>query len=253
MLLALRTLPGTAGTAVSAENKSHKWSITFPTFLRVQLYKIYLQEYDPEKLAELRKVAPDFKESFDLGNDAPTARLPNVWPPEAEIPSLRGFKAHAKEFFEQGLSLEKKVLKALAMGIPGVPDNFFDEYHADADNQIRLLHYPGAPAEVFVSGAKGRVAPHTVCTSLHYASEYCFYSIVWFWGIRILGPVRYSSKTQRIHAEASKWRTRTNLVISSLRQPWQAPSYSTSVTSSCVGPTVGTFCSVDEKKIHRPN
>ena len=145
------------------------------------IYNIYLQEYDPEKLAELRKVAPDFKESFDLGNDAPTARLPNVWPPEAEIPSLRGFKAHAKEFFEQGLSLEKKVLKALAMGIPGVPDNFFDEYHADADNQIRLLHYPGAPAEVFVSGAKGRVAPHTVCTSLHYASEYCFYFIVWFW------------------------------------------------------------------------
>ncbi|KIM75000.1 hypothetical protein PILCRDRAFT_689677 [Piloderma croceum F 1598] len=126
-------------------------------------------EYDPDKLAELRKVAPDYKESFDLGNDAPTARLPNVWPPEEEIPALRGFRAHAKEFFEQGLLLEKKVLKALAMGIPGAADNFFDEYHADAENQIRLLHYPGAPAEVFVSGAKGRVAPHTdfgTCTLL---------------------------------------------------------------------------------------
>jgi hypothetical protein len=124
---------------------------------------IFIQEYDPDKLAELRKVAPDYKESFDLGNNAPTARLSNIWPSEEEIPALRGFKAHATEFFEQGILLEKKVLKALAMGIPGVVDNFFDEYHADADNQIRLLHYPGAPAEVFVSGTKGRVAPHTVC------------------------------------------------------------------------------------------
>jgi isopenicillin N synthase-like dioxygenase len=55
------------------------------------------------------------------------------------------------------------VLTALAMGIPGIEDNFFDEYHAEHDNQIRLLHYPSAPVGVFTSGAKGRVAAHTVC------------------------------------------------------------------------------------------
>jgi hypothetical protein len=99
------------------------------------------------------------------------------------------------------------VLKALAMGIPGVPDNFFDEYHADADNQIRLLHYPGAPAEVFVSGAKGRVAPHTVCISLHYAFEYCFYFIVQgFWNLYVTLPrPRGYTRRPRSGGPAQTW------------------------------------------------
>jgi hypothetical protein len=32
------------------------------------------------------------------------------------------------------------VLKALALGMPGVPDNFFEAGHSEADNQLRLLH-----------------------------------------------------------------------------------------------------------------
>jgi isopenicillin N synthase-like dioxygenase len=128
--------------------------------------QISQMEFDPEKLAELRKITPDFKESFDLGNDASTARLRNIWLPEDKLP---GFRDSAKKFFEEGCTLEKKVLTALAMGIPGIEDNFFDEYHTERDNQIRLLHYPSAPVEVFTSGAKGRVAAHTdfgTCTLL---------------------------------------------------------------------------------------
>ena len=108
-------------------------------------------------------MAPDFKESFDIGNDAPTGRMSNVWPPEDELPKLRGFREEANKFFEQGRALQKKVLMALAMGIPGAEDNFFEEYHVEAENHLRLLHYPGAPVEVFVSGTKGRVGAHTVC------------------------------------------------------------------------------------------
>jgi isopenicillin N synthase-like dioxygenase len=126
-------------------------------------YYLKHQEFDPEKLAELRKVAPDFKESFDIGNSAPTARLTNIWLPEDRLPQLRGFRDDATKFFEEGCVLQKKVLTALAMGIPEVEDNFFDEYHVQHENQIRLLHYPGAPVEVFTSGTKGRVGAHTVC------------------------------------------------------------------------------------------
>jgi len=58
----------------------------------------------------------------------------------------------------------------LAIGLPGVEDlNFFEKYHTDAANQLRLLHYPGAATEVFTSGSKGRVAAHTdfgTCTFL---------------------------------------------------------------------------------------
>jgi isopenicillin N synthase-like dioxygenase len=36
--------------------------------------------------------------------------------------------------------LEVMALKALALGMPSVPENFFEEYHSDADNQLRLLH-----------------------------------------------------------------------------------------------------------------
>jgi len=82
---------------------------------------------------------------------------------------MRGFREDIKKFFEEGLVLQKKVLTALAMGIPGAADDFFDEYHTEAENQIRLLHYPSAPVEVFTSGTKGRIAAHTdfaTCTLL---------------------------------------------------------------------------------------
>ena len=125
--------------------------------------KFIIQEFDPEKLAELRRVAPDFKESFDVGNGVPTARLTNIWPPEDKLPQLRGFRDETTIFFEECWILQKKALTALAMGIPGVEQTFFDEYHTEHDNQVRLLRYPGAPVEVFTSGTKGRVGAHTVC------------------------------------------------------------------------------------------
>jgi hypothetical protein len=33
-----------------------------------------------------------------------------------------------------------QTLKALAVGMPGVPPGFFEEYHDEGDNQLRLLH-----------------------------------------------------------------------------------------------------------------
>ena len=39
-----------------------------------------------------------------------------------------------------GRKLQLMVLRALAIGMPNVPADFFDEYHSEADNQLRLLH-----------------------------------------------------------------------------------------------------------------
>jgi hypothetical protein len=38
-----------------------------------------------------------------------------------------------------------QTLKALAVGMPGVPAGFFEEYHDEGDNQLRLLHCMSAP------------------------------------------------------------------------------------------------------------
>lgn len=39
-----------------------------------------------------------------------------------------------------GRKLQMQTLRALAVGMPGVPAGFFEEYHTDGDNQLRLLH-----------------------------------------------------------------------------------------------------------------
>lgn len=56
------------------------------------------------------------------------------------------------------------------MGLPGVEDpSFFDAYHTEEANQVRLVHYPGGPASSFADNAKGRCGVHTdfgTCTLL---------------------------------------------------------------------------------------
>ncbi|KII88339.1 hypothetical protein PLICRDRAFT_698734 [Plicaturopsis crispa FD-325 SS-3] len=122
--------------------------------------------FDPSELAAIRSRAPDFKESFDTGYEY-SPRVQNVWLPEEDLP---GFRAYAMDFFAECRKFQvSTLLRALAIGMPGVPDNFFDEYHEKSDNQLRLLHYPEAPADVFSSGQKGRINAHTdfgTCTML---------------------------------------------------------------------------------------
>jgi len=112
----------------------------------------------------------DLKESFDMGSDAPSARLENVWLPEEDLPGFRAASCHFQSLcrtFQMA-----KLLPALAMGIPGVNDKaFFEGFHKTEDNQLRLLRYPGGEAEVF--GREGqdgrRCGAHTdfgTCTLL---------------------------------------------------------------------------------------
>ncbi|KAF5343415.1 hypothetical protein D9758_011816 [Tetrapyrgos nigripes] len=113
--------------------------------------------FDPTELAAIRAKSPDFKESFDIGSET-SAHVQNIWVPESDLP---GFRGYCMEFFNVCKDFEmKKLLPALAIGL-GLDRDFFFEYHSLGDNQLRLLHYPEAPADVFESGKKGRIGAHT--------------------------------------------------------------------------------------------
>ncbi|KAI6039033.1 flavonol synthase/flavanone 3-hydroxylase [Pisolithus marmoratus] len=113
--------------------------------------------FDANELAAIRKNTPDFKESFDLGRtDSP--HLENIWLPEEHLP---GFREAALSFYYTCRSFQiEKLFRALSLGL-GLPADYLAQYHRDGDNQLRLLHYPAAPAEVFARGEKGRAKAHT--------------------------------------------------------------------------------------------
>ncbi|KAL4074476.1 hypothetical protein V8B97DRAFT_1868543 [Scleroderma yunnanense] len=113
--------------------------------------------FDSNELPSLRKKAPDFKESFDIGR-ADSPHVENVWLPEEQLP---GFREAALSFFYTCRSFQvNKLMKALSLGL-GLGADFLENYHRDGDNQLRLLHYPAAPAEIFFRGEKGRARSHT--------------------------------------------------------------------------------------------
>jgi isopenicillin N synthase-like dioxygenase len=53
---------------------------------------------------------------------------------------LPGFRTVAEEFHDLMRTVQQKVLRALAMGMPEVPKDFFDAFHEDGENQLRFLH-----------------------------------------------------------------------------------------------------------------
>lgn len=109
--------------------------------------------FDDKALLELRGKGADFKESFDIGPSlalslhsmlTPTAgldgydRCPNIYLPEHHLP---GFREGCQRFMDECRKLQTRALRALALGMPNpLPSNFFEEYHSEGDNQLRLLH-----------------------------------------------------------------------------------------------------------------
>ena len=109
--------------------------------------------FDPEKLNAIRggqvgskqlyKVATillnryfqgaDFKESFDMGNEA-DRNVENVWLPDEELP---GFRKYAVDFWKTCQRFETDLLGALSLGIPGIAKDFLMDYHQEGRNQLR--------------------------------------------------------------------------------------------------------------------
>lgn len=89
--------------------------------------------FDPEQLVALRKQGADFKESFDMGNEA-DRQVENVWLEDEYLP---GFRSYAVNFWQNCRKFEDDLLDALSIGMPGVPPGMLMEYHSEARNQLR--------------------------------------------------------------------------------------------------------------------
>lgn len=117
--------------------------------------KVSQMVFDEAGIAEQRKV-PDFKESFELGQED-DERTPNIWVPEEALPGFRNFFAR---FFEACYGVELQLLKSIAVGM-GLDESFFLDYHKNKNNQCRLLHYPSVEEEQLRLGKVERIAAHS--------------------------------------------------------------------------------------------
>ncbi|GKT91133.1 flavonol synthase/flavanone 3-hydroxylase [Colletotrichum tofieldiae] len=117
--------------------------------------KVSQMVFDAKQISELRKV-PDFKESYEIGREDDD-HLPNIWIPEGSLPGFRSFFNH---FYEVCYQLELHLLRAMALGM-GLNGDFFQRYHVQKDNQIRLLHYPPVDEKLLRVGQVERLGAHT--------------------------------------------------------------------------------------------
>ncbi|KAJ5762359.1 Oxoglutarate/iron-dependent dioxygenase [Penicillium nucicola] len=115
---------------------------------------------DGDGTEQLREI-PDIKESYDIGSDGNKTQ-PNQWLPEEILPGLKEFM---RRFYWECSRVGGEILQALAMGLD-LDENHLLNKHSGHNNQLRLLHYPPAPAEVFESNRAARCPPHTDWSSI---------------------------------------------------------------------------------------
>ncbi|KAJ7155226.1 thymine dioxygenase [Mycena filopes] len=118
--------------------------------------KVTQHQYDADAIAQARALAPDVKESFECGREDDAVQ-PNIWLPDGVLP---GFKETCLDFYWLCHEVEKNILRALAVGL-AIPEDYFLQYHAAADNQLRLLHYPSVPAEALAADKIARIGAHS--------------------------------------------------------------------------------------------
>ncbi|CAK46668.1 uncharacterized protein An14g06750 [Aspergillus niger] len=105
-----------------------------------------------EKLSTVDDVAgtsqttSDLKETMEIGREGVDG-FPNRWPDHIDDEG-KDFKEVMLSFFNMCKSLHTEVMRAIALGM-NLPEHFFDAYVDAGDNNLRLLHYPSVPKEVF--------------------------------------------------------------------------------------------------------
>ena len=141
--------------------------------------------------------------------------------PEDDIP---GFHDAAVAFYDLCRDFQtNKLLPAISIGL-GVDSDYLVKYHTYEDSQLRLLHYPEAPAAPFARGELERVRAHTVRVLSFDVGNSALKTS------RTTGPARSCSKTTSVASRSSPHRANLSLLRRCL-----ARSSSTSAISSCVG------------------
>ncbi|KAL0942710.1 flavonol synthase flavanone 3-hydroxylase [Colletotrichum truncatum] len=117
--------------------------------------KVTQMLFEADEISERRKI-PDFKESYEIGREDDD-HLPNIWIPESSLP---GFRSFFNEFYGVCYELELRLLRGMALGM-GLDGGYFQGYHVNKDNQIRLLHYPPVNEQQLLIGKVERLGAHT--------------------------------------------------------------------------------------------
>lgn len=102
---------------------------------------------------------PDVKDLFEMGpgKGPGEEREPNLFPPKESLP---GFEEFTTRFFWEAHELGMNILRSIATGL-GIEENYFVDYHQDADNLFRFIRYPPVERAAIVEGTKARTSPHT--------------------------------------------------------------------------------------------
>ena len=104
------------------------------------------QSDDVTGIGVLRDTNPDLKETMEIGRED-VADLPNRWPDHFDEEG-KAFKQTMLSFRDQCKLLHLQIMRAIALAM-SLPEHFFDEYIDVGDNNLRLLHYPPVPKEIF--------------------------------------------------------------------------------------------------------
>ncbi|KAF8200129.1 thymine dioxygenase [Pholiota molesta] len=103
--------------------------------------------------AEVRR---DIKENFEVGRED-YEDMPNIWYPDGILP---GFKEACLDFYWIMDKMEREIFKALALSFK-LPEDYFLNFHLNAENQLRLLHYPSVSADVLEDKEASRIPAHS--------------------------------------------------------------------------------------------
>jgi isopenicillin N synthase-like dioxygenase len=128
---------------------------------------------DSAAVEALRASIPDLKESLEISsNETTSGQYPNRWPPETASNGLLGFRQTMTDFSAQLQALHVALMRAVAvaMGLPGEGgeggegggERYFDRFVCDADNTLRLLHYPSVRRDLFrINPGQVRAGEHS--------------------------------------------------------------------------------------------
>ena len=102
--------------------------------------------HEADHVEEIRSSNPDLKEHMEIGREG-VKDLPNRWPDQLDDEG-REFKEVMTSFFLTCKDIHTQIMRALALGM-NLPEHFFDEFVDVGENNLRLLHYPPTPKEIF--------------------------------------------------------------------------------------------------------
>ncbi|KDN36035.1 hypothetical protein RSAG8_11121, partial [Rhizoctonia solani AG-8 WAC10335] len=114
------------------------------------------QSADPAEIARLRALAPDSKESMEIGRDW-DATWSNRWPDTKDAPE---FKKTFLSFFQTCHELHAEVMSSIALGL-GLGEQFFDKLIHEQYHNLRLLSYPPISRDALLKEGQARAGAHS--------------------------------------------------------------------------------------------